>query len=97
MFIEREVKAFTRGRPGESLGAEGNMKKCILTIKYFRSLGKSAANGGDNVCMKESLCKGQMNEYPSAGLARCDQSFSSAPFPDYLNEPRPFFAAHSEV
>ena len=38
MFIEREVKAFTRGRPGESLGAEGNGGKCILTIKCILDL-----------------------------------------------------------
>ena len=54
MFIEREVKAFTRGRPGESLGAEGNRgRKYCLTVKYFRSvyLGKLATNVRDIVNM----------------------------------------------
>ena len=53
---------------------------------------------GEITCLWGSLYVNvKINEFPSAGLARCDQSVSSVPFPDYLNEPRPFFAAHSEV
>lgn len=59
MFMEREVKAFTRGRPGELLGAEGkrgNIFDCLvqLRIRISRKI-KMATNVRYNERIKKSL------------------------------------------